>query len=616
MNIDLNNLLKNVEYIDIDKQIEINTEQNTIIFGSNGIGKTTIYHELKNQYPSFDYLDYDETKDLFKKNKKKIELSLGINKLEELSERINKLDEVLSIQNRLKEKKITSKAKAQEMSSKLGEKYVSNKFNKIEIADDEFDKIKKIDKNINFIIKNFNALKEIDDITSELKLVDQNYLKKALLLLDSEVDEETKICPICNSPVNDLKSIIKNKLKALSTIKNNCLTKFVIENEYKLKNDEIQKDFLAILENIKNIKEENIIDYFIVNGDIETIKTVNNALEEKIKTIKELKECLEKQEQLFNSLISQKAMYTDYLKNNFEADVEFDNDKKIVTISFKRNVETFSTGEINLILFITKLFSFLGSDKQLLIIDDPISSYDLVNQYHIVFHLCKIIASHDKHVIVFTHNPDVINIINSQNNSAYTYLFFDKVKNKIIMNALPTEMRTGANVLFIDNLTKDKKIEANRYLSLMISRNDEDPSDKLSSILHYDSTFVTLGDDCEEFKGCTNKYFIDYIENNLYINDLENIEFEKLCRAKIVSLASIRVWIEYKLQDISSVKLEGLFSNKINTFFKKNIDIQNSYPHLTKECLMNKKVMLNQNCHIKSQVQPFYYALSIKTDDI
>lgn len=31
---------------------------------------------------------------------------------------------------------------------------------------------------------------------------------------------------------------------------------------------------------------------------------------------------------------------------------------------------------------------------------------------------------------------------------------------------------------------------------------------------------------------------------------------------------------------------------------------------------MNKKVMLNQNCHVKSQVQPFYYALSIKADDI
>lgn len=32
--------------------------------------------------------------------------------------------------------------------------------------------------------------------------------------------------------------------------------------------------------------------------------------------------------------------------------------------------------------------------------------------------------------------------------------------------------------------------------------------------------------------------------------------------------------------------------------------------------LINKKVMLNQNCHVNSQVYPFYYALSVKTDDI
>ena len=81
-------------------------------------------------------------------------------------------------------------------------------------------------------------------------------------------------------------------------------------------------------------------------------------------------------------------------------------------------------------------------------------------------------------------------------------------------------------------------------------------------------------------------------------------------------MSSIRVWVEYKLQQLSSVKLHGLYSNKVIDFFKKNKDIRTNYPRLTKEQLMNKKVMLNQNCHVKSQVQPFYYALSIKADDI
>lgn len=616
MEIILNELLNDVEYIDIDDQVKIDTEQNLVIFGSNGIGKTTIYHKLKNQYKNFDYLDYDETKDLFKKNKKKIELSLGINKLQELSIRIEQLNEILSTQNKLRQKKITSKSKAQEISVKLGKKYGAKEFTKIELTDEEFKEIAKVDKYIEFIISNFSSLKEISDITEELKLVDQNYLKKALILLEPKVDDETKFCPVCNSPTHDLKSIIKEKINALSKIKNECLIKFMKEYEFKLNDESIQKEFLEILKSIESVEEEDIIDYFIIDGNSELVKVINNAVKEKADLIKEYEECLRKQEELFNSLIEKKEMYTDYLMNHFEASVEFDNDKKTITINFERNVDTFSTGEINLILFITKLFSFLGSEKQLLVIDDPISSYDLVNQYHIVFHLCKIITTNSKHVVIFTHNPDVVNIINSQNTSAYKYFFFDEVDGKIIMNSLPEDMKSSANVLFIDNLTKDKTIEANKYLSLMVLRNDEDPSDKLSSILHYDDSYITLGDDCGDFKGCTNKYFIDYIEDNTYLNDLANTDFETLCRTKIIALTSIRVWVEYKLQQLSTVSLQGLYSNKLNKFFKKNKDIRTNYPRLTKEQLMNKKVMLNQNCHVKSQVQPFYYALSIKADDI
>lgn len=51
-------------------------------------------------------------------------------------------------------------------------------------------------------------------------------------------------------------------------------------------------------------------------------------------------------------------MYTDYLQDNFNATVDFDKTKKVVEIKLERNVDTYSTGEINLILFITKLFSF------------------------------------------------------------------------------------------------------------------------------------------------------------------------------------------------------------------------------------------------------------------
>lgn len=237
--------------------------------------------------------------------------------------------------------------------------------------------------------------------------------------------------------------------------------------------------------------------------------------------------------------------------------VEFDENKKIVTITFKRNVDTFSTGEINIILFITKLFGFLGKEKDLIVIDDPISSYDLVNQYHIVFHLCKIISTQEKHVLIFTHNPDVINVINSQNRKAYEYMFFDRIDGNIIMNELSNRMKCKgkSNVLFIDNLIGNGKEETKKYISLVEKRNDEDPNDYLSSILHYDGKIIILDDKAKDYKGCTNKFLIDYIEKNFYINDLKDHSFENLCLTKILILISVRVWIEYKLHKISKSPL-------------------------------------------------------------
>lgn len=46
MKIDIKNLLEdaNIDFMSIDKGITIDTNKNLIIFGSNGIGKTTIYH--------------------------------------------------------------------------------------------------------------------------------------------------------------------------------------------------------------------------------------------------------------------------------------------------------------------------------------------------------------------------------------------------------------------------------------------------------------------------------------------------------------------------------------------------------------------------------------------
>ena len=49
----------NINYIEFDDDFNIELNQKSkIIFGYNGIGKSSIYKYLKNKYNEYDYLDY------------------------------------------------------------------------------------------------------------------------------------------------------------------------------------------------------------------------------------------------------------------------------------------------------------------------------------------------------------------------------------------------------------------------------------------------------------------------------------------------------------------------------------------------------------------------------
>ena len=618
MIINLSKLLYQIPYITIQEDVEINAEENSVIFGSNGIGKTTIYKQLKEQYPGFDYLDYDESKNLLSKKQKDIEISLGTEKIEQLLSRRKELDNNLSVKDRLKAKKITSKKSASEVSTLLADLFSKNKLENLKITEEDCNGIEKASSYIPFILKNRKKLIDIADITEDLEIVDKNYLKNALKTIDKHLSSADDKCPVCGSQVLNLKETVQQKIKELSDIKNEQLKLFISEYDKNTQNEStIQSEFDSVVETAKKYDEEILVEYYILDGNAEEISIINDFIKESHKIEKEYEDCLAKQKELFNSLKKQQRLYTDHLKCYFKADVKFDDEKKTVTISFDRGVVEHSTGELDLILFITKIFSYLGNDKECLFIDDPISSYDLVNQYNIVFQLCKLIENKGKHVVVFTHNPDVINIVNSQNNNDYKYFFFDLVKGKVIINSLAPNASKNPSILNLDILANDED-ENGKYISLMLQRKDDDPNDYLSSVLHYDSDtkIVSLDERASQYKGCSNQFFIDYIENNVYSKELEQNDFNHLCKSKIIALTAIRIWIEYKLCNSTSLCLKRTFGEKVDKYFRNKDKITIQYPDLMKEMLMSKKVMLNQNCHKHSQVQPFYYALSLKSDDI
>ena len=77
-----------------------------------------------------------------------------------------------------------------------------------------------------------------------------------------------------------------------------------------------------------------------------------------------------------------------------------------------------STGEQN---FLSLTFEFLkakNSDKQIVIVDDPISSFDSIYKNKVVYAILRILS--DKKRIILTHNVDMIRLLNSQFTSCFS----------------------------------------------------------------------------------------------------------------------------------------------------------------------------------------------------
>lgn len=137
------------------------------------------------------------------------------------------------------------------------------------MSENEFEILNDVNNYVKYIISNFEALKSITNIEEELKLIDKNYLRKALKIIEPKISNDINICPVCGAKVHGLKNIIQEKLSSLSQIKNKCLNSFMREFDIELDDDNIKKEFKKILSVVEEIDEMKVVDYFIIDGNEE-----------------------------------------------------------------------------------------------------------------------------------------------------------------------------------------------------------------------------------------------------------------------------------------------------------------------------------------------------------
>ena len=605
---------QNIDYIQFDDNFNIELDRNSkIIFGYNGIGKSSIYKYLKNKYQEYDYLDYEDTKDSFLKNKKEVVIGARIQTITKLKNEIEQLKQNNDVEGILKKYDYNSQPKAKKVSNELANiqklkeiKEVTLEKNKLEYASNIlYEEIKKD------FFDNYKAINEIANLKEEIEALKNVYMNQAYQALINSIDDHETTCPACNTKgIHNLKDIFNQKKKIYEESNKSLFGNFKFRN-----NIDKEKQIENLIELAKDFDEKEIAELIIFDVDDNRRSNIIDNLKQIGEKNKEIEKLQGRLQEYYNNIKKEEKDIKLYFENRFDIEeLKFDDNENMIIVKFKRNVDTYSEGEVHLIILLFKLYEFKINDSNTLIIDDPLTSYDLINQYKTLFEIVNT-ASTEKKILIFTHNIEMINIINSQDSGTFRYQYIEKYLEKLYLKNI--DINATGSILSLSNLLN---LDNEKYLRLLIEREKEE-NDEYHKVFHYDNSYILQDND---FNGLTNEYFVNLIDN-FNPNDIKNMTFSQNTFNKIIYMCAIRVWIEKKFYEAIKEdeklfrKITGKqFSEKVNVLLPRNSDslLINQYPNLTRTFLMSKKVMLNQNEHYQSQIIPFNYALNISLDEL
>lgn len=495
---DSNNFYEiNYMNFDVDFKITI-AEKIKIILGPNGTGKTSIYSNIKSRHQDYSYIDYNDVEQSVIASKNKLIIGASVLKLNEKYDEKNKLINEINIKDNLAKFNITNTVSAKSISDSLE---LLRKDHEKAISEFNNDKIEILlsfsNEDSNFIKDNFKEIKTIEKIETKVETIKDAYRKHILEEVERFLSDEEKVCPICGvENKKTIKEIIKEELLKISDIKDSVVRKYQEKNS-NIKPEEILDKVNNIVEIVKKEKLEvtDIINYLICGGSQEKADLITKNKDLIANINKEILELEQKKEEFYNNLKKKKDSLANTFKFQFDvkaSGIKYNEEEKKIEIKLPRKVEQYSTGEINLMTFMVCMLEFLASDKECLIIDDPLSSYDIPNQYKIIYEIASS-KSMDKQVLVFTHNLNTINIANSQHNGSFVYDVLEKRKNTLFINKI--DYSTKDNIISIENLIEylDDSYSNKKYLELLVKKdtwNDRIPDEYENHLIfHYDEPF-------------------------------------------------------------------------------------------------------------------------------
>ena len=675
------------------------------IYAPNGVGKSSLARALNNENKSEYEYEYNG-KQYTEKSKESPVLviddfffrNIAIRDNEKLSDYI--LGSQIAKELELKEKIETSTKKVKDdIISYLKKEYNIKSKDSCLCGYIKNDSLKKFinslsnaqDKGKNYSADNLTKLTS-EFVLNENKKIDSN---KFNYIKDNIGGKESIIKSIIDFDTNNIKLIhgfskldINND--AINILnKHNGITKCIFEDKHVLP-DDIKEQ----LENNKNLiikqldeNQKKIINAIFELGDnpFNIKDTFNNSfelgdstkVEELITEMKEIilqieNEIIKKYIQLvkdtelekdyseYNKIIEKKIelseddemLLKDIVENCINKKVKLtrDDNKNIIFtiednnfIGKSRQELPLSTGEQNFISLYFDLLSAKNSDKEIIIIDDPISSFDSIYKNKIVYSIIKVLANKKK-VIILTHNINTIKLMHHQYKNCFNlYLLnnekdgdngFIQINKKEQSSEALQDMDFILEIKNVISFFKSQEINTDlkdkeqfllslipfmrSYSNLLLS---DDLYKKLCKLMHgYENDKVDIN---EIFK----KLFdIDLLQSQYEINveDILQIDIkdEIINKTKYpilnrtlyhnLNYLKLRLLVEHTLYNTDTNKMDWTkyptLHNIIEKYLKNNIDLKNK--------LLSKKTLLNEFNHFEYDMCLFMPSLDISDNKL
>lgn len=384
----------------------------------------------------------------------------------------------------------------------------------------------------------------------------------------------------------------------------------------------------------------------------------NEIITKYIQLIKEIE--LEKDYSEYNKIIEKKIelseddemLLKDIVENCINKKVKLtrDDNKNIIFtiednnfIGKSRQELPLSTGEQNFISLYFDLLSAKNSDKEIIIIDDPISSFDSIYKNKIVYSIIKVLANKKK-VIILTHNINTIKLMHHQYKNCFNlYLLnnekdgdngFIQINKKEQSSETLQDMDFMLEIKNVISFFKSQEINTDlkdkeqfllslipfmrSYSNLLLS---DDLYKKLCKLMHgYENDKVDIN---EIFK----KLFdVDLLQSQYEINVQDILEIdikdEIIDKTKYpilnrtlyhnLNYLKLRLLVEYTLYSTDTNKMDWTKYPTLHSIIEKYLKDKKEF----KNKLLSKKTLLNEFNHFEYDMCLFMPSLDISDNKL